>query len=121
MDHKNQPDGELCTTLDNLLTGGTFPSLRKVGLRRNIPHELFPQLNAAGRLVVLDWSFWKDPPVTADEDGRDVSGEGNNGNGAEGEESGEHNRDTAGEENDGPDVTTKDDEKSPLALPESYD
>ena len=91
-----------------------------VGLRRNIPHELFPQLNAAGRLVVLDWSFWKDPPVAADEGGSDVSGEGNNENDAEGEESAEHIRDTAEEENDEPDITTKD-EKSPLALLESYD
>ena len=84
LDYKNKPDEELCKTLDDLLTGPTFPSLQIVGLRRTIHPELFPQLNAAGRLMVLDQSFWLDPPVTADELGSDGSGEGNNKNDVEG-------------------------------------
>ena len=121
LDHKNQPDEELCKTLDDLLIGSKFPSLEWVGLRRNIPHELFPQLNAAGRLWVLPESFWNDPPVTADEDGSEVSGEGNKENEVEGEESGKHIRDIAEENDDGPDTITMDDENPPLGLPESDD
>ena len=121
LNHKNKPDEELCKTLDDLLTGPTFPSLQIVGLRRTIHPELFPQLNAAGRLMVLDQSFWLDPPVTAEELRSDGSGEGNNKNDVEGEEGGEQIRDTAEEENDGSDITSTDDEHSPLALPENYD
>ena len=51
-----------------------------VGLRRNIPHELFPQLNAAGRLVALDWSFWKDPPVVEDGNNTGATSEDDNEN-----------------------------------------
>ena len=71
--------------------------------------------------MVLDQSFWLDPPVTADELGSDGSGEGNNKNDLEGGEGGEHIRDTAAEENDGSDITSTDDEHPPLASPENYD
>ena len=77
LDHKNQPDAELCKKLDDLLMGGKFSWVLSVRLRKTIPPKLFPQLNAAGRVRILRWSFWKDPPVTADEDGSEVSGEGN--------------------------------------------
>ena len=121
MDHKNQPDEELCKTLDDLLIGSKFPSLEWVGLRRTIPPELFPQLNAAGRLWVLPGTFWKDPPVTADEDGSKVSGEGNKENNVEGEESGGHVRDTAEGQNGGPDAAAVGDGNPHLTLPESND
>ena len=48
-------------------------------------------------------------------------GEGNKKNDVEGEESDGCIRDTAEEEDDGPDTTTLDDENPPLALPESDD
>ena len=65
--------------------------------------------------------FLEGSSVTADEDGSEVSGEGNKENDVEGEESGKHIRDIAEEDDDGPDTTTMDDENPPLALPESDD
>ena len=121
LDHKNQPDAELCEKLDDLLIGGKFPWLRSVRLRRTISPKLFPRLDAAWQLEVLDQSFWLDPPVTANEEDSEVSGEGNKENDVEREESGGCIRDIVEGEDDGPDTTTMDDENLPLALPESDD
>ena len=64
--HGNQPDQGMCGILDRLLTGDKFPSLQRVGLHRTITPELFPELQKAQKLFVLNESFWRDMPVIND-------------------------------------------------------
>ena len=58
----NQLDLVQIKALDSVLTGGKFPLLETVILRKTLSPDLFPNLRTAGRLGVLGASFWMDPP-----------------------------------------------------------
>lgn len=58
----NWLDRDLARRLDTLLVGPRFPYLCTVVLQETVSFDLFPELEYEGRLMVLEESFWKDPP-----------------------------------------------------------
>ena len=67
VDHEHQLDQDICRMLDSILAGEKFPSLQNVGLHGSIPPELFPMLNEAKRLFILEESSWIGLPIGKDD------------------------------------------------------
>lgn len=57
-DTEHQLNADVCRTLDDILTGKKFPSLKAVYLHRKIPFLFFPKLSRAGLLKVCSISYW---------------------------------------------------------------
>ena len=58
--HESQLDAGLCGSIDDLLSGGKFPSLENVFLHRSVAAILFPKLCKNGLLQTLrlEDSYW---------------------------------------------------------------
>ena len=63
LDCRYHLDRHLCRELDDILMRERFKSLQNIILHRAISPELFPKLNAAGRLKILKKSASIDPPA----------------------------------------------------------